>query len=76
MCFGEGETDGKGVELVYTFQETVDREFGDTAIVVTRGELENLRYILREYARNEVSRGMVEQVSFWLSVLANDEEAV
>ena len=45
----------------------------DTAIIVGDDELENLKYILREYARNEVSRGMVEQVSFWLSLLTDDE---
>lgn len=49
-------------------------EGADTAIVVTRAELENLKYILRQYAHSEVSRGMLEQVSNWLSVLANDDE--
>jgi len=60
---------------MYTFQETVDRDFGDTAIVVTRSELENLRYILYKYACDEIGTDLALQVSFWLSVLANDEEA-
>ena len=66
MCFGVGETDGKGVELVYTYKKDDD---GDVAIIVSSGELRDLKLVFRAFLYDHAKLETAKRVSFWLSVL-------